>query len=52
MLKVMILKIIDIQEYNVYLEAEIYNGVKIYGFKGTTIVPIHIDTDITLFRFT
>jgi hypothetical protein len=37
---------------HVYLEAEIYNGVKIYGFKGTTIVPIHIDTDITLFRFT
>lgn len=35
---------------HVYLEAEIYNGVKLFNFKGTTKVPIHIDTDITLFR--
>lgn len=35
---------------HVYLEAEVYNGVKMFNFKGTTKVPIHIDTDITLFR--
>jgi len=35
---------------HVYLEAEIYNGVKMFDFKGTTKVPIHVDTDITLFR--
>ena len=35
---------------HVYLEAEVYNGIKIFNFKGTTKVPIHIDTDITLFR--
>lgn len=35
---------------HVYLEAEVYNGIKMFNFKGTTKVPIHIDTDITLFR--
>lgn len=35
---------------HVYLEAEVYNGVKIFKFEGTTKVPIHIDTDIILFR--
>lgn len=35
---------------HVYLESEIYNGIKIFSFMGTTKVPIHIDTDITLFR--
>lgn len=35
---------------HVYIEAEVYNGVKIFGFKGTTKIPIHLDTDITIFR--
>lgn len=35
---------------HIYLEAEIYNGVKLFSFKGTTKVPIHIDTDLILFR--
>lgn len=35
---------------HVYLEVEVYNGIKIFTFQGTTKVPIHIDTDITLFR--
>lgn len=35
---------------HVYLEADIYNGVRLFHFTGTTKIPIHIDTDITLFR--
>lgn len=35
---------------HLYLEAEVYNGVKMFDFKGTTKIPIHMDTDITLFR--
>ncbi|QUH21999.1 hypothetical protein [Alkaliphilus sp. B6464] len=35
---------------HVYIEATVYNGTKIYSFKGTTKVPIHLDTDITIFR--
>ncbi|MFW6025071.1 MAG: hypothetical protein ACOCRX_01895 [Candidatus Woesearchaeota archaeon] len=35
---------------HLYLEAEVYNTITLFNFKGTTKIPIHIDSDAIMIR--